>query len=100
MKKKTPAYVIVDVKITNNENYEKYKALAKPLVEKYGGQYLTRGGEMNIIQEELWSPTRVVLLKFPDMKSANIWINSPDYEPVKKMRMDNSDGTLVIIEGI
>ena len=100
MKKKTPAYVIEDVKITNNENYEKYKALAKPLVEKYGGQYLTRGGEMNIIQEELWSPTRVVLLKFPDMKSANIGINSPDYEPVKKMRMDNSDGTLVIIEGI
>ena len=52
MKKKTPAYVIVDVKITNNENYEKYKALAKPLVEKYGGQYLTRGGEMNIIQQQ------------------------------------------------
>ena len=31
------AYVLVDVKITNIENYEKYKSLAKPLLEKFGG---------------------------------------------------------------
>ena len=40
------AYILVDVKITNNENYEKYKNLDKPLIEKFGGEYLTRGGHM------------------------------------------------------
>tara|TARA_B100001094_G_C17720155_1_gene571558 strand:+ start:169 stop:471 length:303 start_codon:yes stop_codon:yes gene_type:complete len=100
MNKKKCAYVLVDVKITNRDNYEKYKALAKPLVEKYGGQYLTRGGGMDVVLDELWSPIRMVLLKFPDMETARIWINSPDYEPIKKMRTDNSIGTMVILEGL
>ena len=42
-----PAYILGDVKIKNNENYENYKSLAKPLVEKFGGEYLTRGGPVS-----------------------------------------------------
>ena len=41
MSDEKPAYVLVDVKITNSENYERYKGLAKPLIEKFGGEYLT-----------------------------------------------------------
>ena len=41
MSDEKPAYILVDVKIKNDENYDKYKKLAKPLVEKFGGEYLT-----------------------------------------------------------
>ena len=57
MSDEKPAYVLVDVKITNSENYERYKGLAKPLVEKFGGEYLTRGGEMDVVLDDLWKPT-------------------------------------------
>ena len=40
MSDEKPAYILVDVKIKNDENYDKYKKLAKPLVEKFGGEYL------------------------------------------------------------
>ncbi len=40
------AYLIVDSAIANAQEYEKYKALAKPIAEKYGGVYRVRGGEM------------------------------------------------------
>lgn len=95
-----PAYIIVDVDITDTEAYEQYKALAKPLAESFGGEYLTRGGEMDVIQNELWTPTRIVIVKFPSLQAARDFINSPEYEPVKAIRMANSAGTLAIIEGI
>ena len=68
MSDEKPAYILVDVKIKNDVNYDKYKKLAKPLVEKFGGEYLTRGGHMEVILDELWSPTRLVLVKFPNLK--------------------------------
>ena len=94
-----PAYILVDVDIHNPEIYESYKQQAVPIVKAFGGEYIARGGALDVVQDELWSPTRIVLLKFPSMAKAKAFIESPEYAPVKQMRMDNSTGTLVIVEG-
>jgi len=93
------AFLVVDTKISNPEAYEEYKKLAKPIVEKYGGVYRVRGGAMDIRQTELWSPTRMVIVEFPDVKSAQAFLDSDEYAPVKQMRMENAECTLFIIEG-
>ena len=94
------AYVLVDTKISNSENYEIYKSKAKPIAEKFGGKYLTRGGEMNIVQNDLWSPTRIVLVEFPSIDNARAFHDSNDYADVKKLRLENAESTLVILEGL
>ncbi len=99
MSDEKPAYILVDVKIKNDVNYDKYKKLAKPLIEKFGGEYLTRDGHMEVILDELWSPTRLVLVKFPNLKKAKKWLNSPEYAEVAKIRLENSVGTFVLLEG-
>ena len=93
------AWVIVDTQIQDSEAYEEYKRLAKPIAERYGGIYRARGGPMDIIESELWSPTRIVLVEFPDMASARAFIDSEDYAPVKKIRQANARCTLFIVEG-
>lgn len=99
MSEKT-AYIVVDVRIENVEAYERYKQKVVPIVAQFGGEYLVRGGEMDVIQDELWSPTRMVLLKFPSRARALEFIHSDEYAPVKQMRLDNSTGSLVVLEGI
>lgn len=94
------AYVLVDTKISNNENYEIYKKKAKPIAEKFGGKYLTRGGEMDVVQSDLWSPTRLVLVEFPSIEKARAFHSSEDYADVKKIRIENAESTLVILEGL
>ena len=64
-----PAYVIVDTLIHDPERYEEYKQLARPIAERYGGEYLVRGAEIDLIDHELWTPTRIVILRFPDRGS-------------------------------
>ncbi len=93
------AYLVVDTKINNPEVYEEYKKLAKPIAEKYGGVYRARGGAMDVRQTELWTPTRIVIIEFADVKSAQAFVDSAEYAPVKAMRLSSADCTLFIVEG-
>jgi uncharacterized protein (DUF1330 family) len=94
-----PAYVIVDTLIHDPEQYEEYKKLARPIAERYGGEYLVRGAEIDLVDQELWTPTRIVVLRFKDRDSARAFIDSDDYAPVKAMRHKHADSTLLIVEG-
>ena len=93
------AYLVVDTKIINPDVYEEYKKLAKPIAEKYGGVYRVRGGTMDVRQTELWKPTRIVIIEFPDVKSAQAFVDSEEYAPVKPMRLNNAECTLFIVDG-
>ncbi|MBE9477341.1 MAG: DUF1330 domain-containing protein [Proteobacteria bacterium] len=94
------AYVIVDTKINDPEAYETYKAQAKPIAEKYGGIYRTRGGDMDVLESDLWTPTRIVVVEFPDMQAARDFANSDAYAPVKAIRHANAECTLIIVDGV
>ncbi len=93
------AFIIADTNISNPEAYEEYKKLAKPIVEKFGGNYRVRGGELDIIESDLWKPNRIVIIEFPDMASARAFADSEEYAPVKKIRHANAQCTLFIVDG-
>ena len=93
------AFVLVDTAIENAEEYERYKALAKPIAEQYGGVYRARGGAMDVRETDLWTPTRMVIIEFPDMNAARAFVDSDEYAPVKPLRRDNARCTLLILDG-
>ena len=94
------AYLIVDTNIEDFEAYEDYKLHAKPIVESYGGEYLTRGGNTTVLENELWSPTRIVIVRFPSRKDAEAFLDSNEYAPIKTIRHKNAKTTLCIVDGI
>ena len=93
------AYIIVDTKISNEIEYEEYKKLAKPIADKYGGIYRVRGGTLDIRETDLWTPTRMVVIEFPDMEHAQSFLDSEEYAPVKQRRHKNAKCTLFIVDG-
>jgi uncharacterized protein (DUF1330 family) len=93
------AYAIVDTKISDPDGYERYKALARPLVEAHGGRYLARGGTLHVDDDDLWAPTRIVLLEFPDLETARRFFDSEDYAPVKALRREFAESTVVVVDG-
>jgi len=94
------AYLIVDTVLDKPALYEEYKVRAKPLAEKYGGEYLARGGELTLKESELWTPTRLVLIRFPDSASANRFYDSPEYQEVLKISKQAARRTIVLLEGL
>lgn len=93
------AYLIVDTRIHDPAKYEEYKKLAKPIAEKYGGVYRVRGGSVDLRENDLWTPTRMVVIEFPDVEAARAFLDSDEYAPVKSIRALHADCTLFIVEG-
>ena len=81
------AYLIADAKIHDLEKYEVYKRLAKPIVEEFGGEYIVRGGRLDVTQADLWSPSRLVVIRFPNRGAALAFLSSEAYQPVKAIRL-------------
>ena len=92
-------YVIAQLKVTNPENYKEYVEKVPEVVKKYGGEYLARGGEHEVIEGEDNFP-RIVIIKFPTYEKALEWFNSEEYKPVKPIRLDNTVTNGIIIKGV
>lgn len=94
------AYLVVDTHLTDPTLYEQYKLQAKPLAERHGGEYLARGGPMSVKESALWSPRRMVLVRFPSVAQAEAFYQSPEYQKVLQISKQSAERTVVILEGI
>ncbi len=43
---------------------------------------------------------RIIILKFPRLEKVLEWYNSKGYKPIKQIRLDNSEGTNIVIKGL
>ena len=93
------AYLIAQLKVTNSENYKEYIEKVPEIVKKYGGEYLARGGDHQVVEGEDNFP-RIVIIKFPSYEKALEWYHSEEYTPVKDIRLANSIGSNIIVKGI
>lgn len=91
-----PVYLIMDIEITDEESYAQYRSLVPPIIEKFGGTYLVRGGLSKNVEGD-WHPNRIVVVEFESSEVAEAFLNAPEYEPVKRIRHNaaNSRGILV-----
>ena len=92
-------YLIVDTVLTDPALYEEYKLQAKPIVEQYGGEYLARGGQLSIKEAALWSPSRVVLIRFPTSRQAQAFYDSDEYQAVLGLSAQSARRTVFFVEG-
>jgi uncharacterized protein (DUF1330 family) len=93
------AYVIAEIDITNPEGYKEYTAVVPATIAQYGGKFLVRGGANHVLEGE-WPQRRRVLLEFPSVEAARKWWDSPEYAKPKALRKANSNGRLILLEGV
>lgn len=94
------AYLIADTSLFDPAHYEEYKIRAKAIAEKFGGQYLARGGQLSVKESDLWSPTRLVIVRFDSFEQANQFYDSDEYQAILHYSKDSAKRTVVVVEGI
>lgn len=94
------AYLIVESQVTDAELFKAYVGATPEVVKSFGGEYLVRGGRMQVLEGD-WQPPRLTVLRFPDFEAAQTMYDSPGYTQARSLR----DGAtamfnMVIVEGV
>ena len=95
-----PTFVIVEMDISNREQYQRYMAEAPAKVQAFGGEYLVRGGRHEALEGD-WQPHRLAVLRFPSYEQAKAFYNDAGYQGVRQHRLGaTAYFTMVLVEGV
>jgi uncharacterized protein (DUF1330 family) len=95
------AYLIVEMHVTDPEQYKQYMAAAPAAVKAYGGEYLVRGGKHEALEGD-WQPHRIALLRFPSYEQAKAFYADSDYANNVKPKREGATEyfNMVLVEGV
>ncbi|MEM9497550.1 MAG: DUF1330 domain-containing protein [Pseudomonadota bacterium] len=92
-------YIIGHVTITDPDAYKAYALRNNELFPKYGGTFLARGGQSEVLEGECHP--RHVIVEFPTYADALAAYNDPDYQENLKVRQANAEtGAILVVEGV
>jgi uncharacterized protein (DUF1330 family) len=94
-----PAYLIVDNEITDPKVYDEYRRQVVPLLARFAGRFLVRGGAISHLEGD-WKPRRLVIIEFPTMDALQAFYHSPEYAPMRALRQSASTGSVVVAGGV
>lgn len=92
-------YLMIEAEVTDPERYEAYRAAVTPLIDRFGGRFLVRGGEVEVFEGE-YDGRRRVVIEFESQKAARAFWHSPEYADVKKLREGAGVGAAIGVQGV
>ena len=93
------AYFILTIEVTDLRRFAKYLRRVRPVLEKYSGRYLVRGGEFEVL-EGGWNSPVLAVLEFPSMEKAQEFYHSEDYKPLLDLRTASTNSDVVLVKGV
>jgi uncharacterized protein (DUF1330 family) len=91
-------YAIAEIAVSDPQAYKPYVAAVGPLVAKFGGAYVVRGGEA--VAKEGDAPNgRIVVIEFPSLAAARAFYDSPEYQAILPLRLKAATARVYFVEG-
>ncbi len=95
-----PAYVIVEVKVSDPEQYKQYMALSPGAIAAAAGKFLVRGGQCETMEGD-WHPNRIVVLEFADLAQARNFYDSELYRAARAKRAGATEFfNMIVVDGV
>ena len=92
------AYLIADIKVTNDRWVPEYAASVHELVHKHGGRYLSRSGQVKTLEGKPLETNLIAIMEFPSTGAAEAFVNDPDYAPFVAARRQGSESRFQLID--
>lgn len=93
------AYMIVNLEVKDPQAFEEYRAAVPALIRKHGGEYLVRGGALEVIEGN-WKPSRMVVFRFPSRDAIHAFFADPEYQPLLAIRQRAAYSEIVAADGV
>jgi uncharacterized protein (DUF1330 family) len=93
-----PVYLFCNIEVTDPARYREYAALAGAAVARYGGRYLVRGPEPEVIEGDP-RLRRVAIVEFPSAEQARTFYDSPEYRVARSKREGAANFDAALLSG-
>ena len=91
-------YVVANVDVADFAAYESYGSRAAEVIAQYGGRFLVRGGDVEVIEGDP-GVARLIILEFPSVADAHRFYDSPEYQAILPDRLNCATSTLLVVGG-
>ena len=91
-------YVVANVHVENPSAFETYRSRTAEVIAQYGGRFLVRGGDVEVIEGDP-GIARLIILEFPSVEAAHCFYDSPEYQAILPDRLNNARSTLFVVNG-
>lgn len=91
-------YVIANVKVTDESWIPEYAEHVHDIVNKHGGKYLSRSGNLTALEGEPLDTTLIALIEFPSAEAVMAFAQDPDYAPYGSARQAGSVSQFTMID--
>lgn len=97
----TPAFLLVQGKITDLEGFRAYNAALPPIYQKFGGHYLTVTPAAKVeVAEGDPREESILIAQFPSKEAAWGFWRSAEYTAAKKLREGKGTFFVTVLEGL
>ena len=93
-----PVYLIIDIAVIDQDLFGEFMAGVPAVLEKYGGRYLARSGEVSTMVGD-WQPERIVLIEFESVEQVEDFFASPEYQDLVSLREQSAATRAILVEG-
>ena len=94
-----PVYMVIEIEVLDEGLYSEYVERVPSVIEKYGGEYLVRGGRVTSLSGG-WRPGRIVIIRFKDAESCRACFRSEEYREIAHLREKSTKGRSIVVEGL
>jgi len=81
------AYLVVEAVITDPAGFLPYTKVVPPLLQKFGGEYISIAGATEMLEGE-WGETKIVIHRWPNMQAARDFWYSEECEKIARGHRD------------
>ena len=93
------AYLINEIVVTDPETFRTYADQVPAMLQRYGGEYVVRGGAPERVDGPE-PPNRLVVLRFKDREAARAWRDAPEYQAILPIRDASSTSRVYLVDGV
>ena len=92
-------YFVAQIKINDEEEYQKYLDGVDEVFKKFNGKYLAVDYSPIVIEGE-WNYDRIVMIEFPDEVEFRRWYDSPMYQEIVQYRQKAAKCDTLLVKGL
>jgi uncharacterized protein (DUF1330 family) len=92
------AFLIADIKVTDDKWVPDYAACVHELVHKHGGKYLSRSGNVKTLEGTPLETSLIAIMSFPSTKEAENFVADPGYARHVAARKAGSESRFQLID--